>query len=212
MHAADIPCTVPGQVKILTDKVAAIPTSVPTGAGLTTLVAAANRATETRMVAETLASGFAEVHQDAIWSALDASERAELEGQVEAAVDKVVSDERVLRAATNVTVNQQATDSASQREHARIAKALAEIRKAELQRAAQAAHREEEARKAQAAVAEQARREAERARNADPSQSARSGDSSRSDSSSSGSSDSSQSGRDSGSHTGSSKKKNSSSN
>lgn len=168
VHAPGIACTVPGQVKALTDKLAAIPAAPPAGADLNTLVTAANNATEARIAAERLASDFAEDHQDTTWSALDPNERAQLEGQVKAAVDQVNKDELLLRAATNVTVNQQATATANNREQARIAKALAQIRKAELERAAQAAHRLEAARKAEA-DAEQARREAEHSRSADPS-------------------------------------------
>lgn len=213
VHAPGIACTVPGQVKTLSDQVAKIPTAVPAGANLTTLVTAANTATETRMAAESLASDFGQNHQDTTWTALDPNEKAQLQSQVNAAVVQVSADESALRAATNVTVNQQATDTANQREQARIAKALAEIRKAEAERAAQAARREAEARKAaaDAAAQEQARLDAER-KQSDPSQSAssrdshsRGGNSSGSDSGSSSSSDGS------GSSGGSSGKKKSSS-
>lgn len=203
VHAANIACTVPGQVKTLIDRVAKIPTAAPAGADLTTLVAAANAATETRMAAESLASDFARSHQDTTWSALDPNEKAQLQSQVSAAVVQVSADERALRTVTNVTVNQQATDTANQREEARIARALAEIRKAEAERAAQAARREAEARKAAAdAAARQSQLEAERKRQSDPSQSASSRDSrsrgSDSNSSDGGSSGSSGSGSGSG--------------
>lgn len=209
VHAPTIACTVPGQVKTLTDQVAKIPTAVPAGANLTTLVTAANTATQTRMAAESLASDFSQNHQDTTWSALDPNEKAQLLSQVNAAVAQVSADETVLRAATNVTVNQQATDTANQREQARITKALAEIRKAEAERAAQAARREAEARKAAADAA--ARLEAERNKQSDSSSRdshSQGSDSSGSDSGSSSSSDSSNSSGDSGS---SGKKKKSSS-
>lgn len=213
VHAPGIACTVPGQVKTLSDQVAKIPTAVPAGANLTTLVTAANTATETRMAAESLASDFGQNHQDTTWTALDPNEKAQLQSQVNAAVVQVSADESALRAATNVTVNQQATDTANQREQARIAKALAEIRKAEAERAAQAARREAEARKAaaDAAAQEQARLDAER-KQSDPSQSASSRDSHSRGSNSSGSDSGSSSSSDgSGSSGGSSGKKKSSS-
>jgi endonuclease YncB( thermonuclease family) len=193
MHASGIACTVPGQVKALTDTIATIPTTPPAGASLPALVTAANNATQARIAAENLVSDFAQDHQDTTWSGLDPNERAQLDNRVKAAVVQATSDERQLRAATNGVVNQQATDNANNREQARIAKALAEIRKAELERAAQAARREAEARKAQAAMQEaQDRREAQRSREADPSESSHSGglsgDSTGSDSSSSDSS------------------------
>lgn len=173
VHAADIACTVPGRVKTLTDQVSRIPTSAPAGENLSGLVAAANSATETRMAAESLASDFIDNHQDTTWSALDPNERAQLLSRVNVAVAQVSADETVLRAATNVTVNQQATDTASQREEARIAKALAEIRKAEAERAAQADRREAEARRAAAAAAaQQARLDSQSQQQTDPSQSA----------------------------------------
>jgi micrococcal nuclease len=220
VHAPGIACTVPGQVKTLSDQVAKIPTAAPAGASLTTLVTAANTATQTRMAAETLASDFGENHQDTTWTALDPSEKAQLQSQVNAAVVQVSADETALRAATNATVNQQATDSANQREQARIAKAIAEIRKAEAERAAQAARREAEARKAAADAAAQkhARLEAQR-KQSDPSQSASSrddrslgGDSTGSDRGSSSSSDKTSSSGDSGSNGSSEKKKSSSGN
>jgi endonuclease YncB( thermonuclease family) len=193
VHAAGIACTVPGQVKALTDTIATIPTTPPAGASLQVLVGAANNATQARMAAENLASDFTQDHQDTTWAALDPNERAQLDSRVRTAVVQATSDERQLRAATNGLVNQQATDTANNREQARIAKALAEIRKAELERAVQAAHREAEARKAQAAMREaQARRDAERSREADPSESSHSADhSSDSGGSDSGSGDSS---------------------
>jgi micrococcal nuclease len=157
VHAPDIACTVPGQVKALTDRIANIPSAATPGADLTILVAAANNATEARMTAENLASDFSQNHQDTTWSALDPTERAQLRSQVLAAVTRVTADETALRAATNVIVNQQATQTANQREDARIAKAMAEIRKAENERAAEAAHREAQARKAEAAAAQEQR-------------------------------------------------------
>jgi micrococcal nuclease len=166
VHAPDIACTVPGQVKALTDQIAKIPAIPPPGADLTTLVAAANNATQARMAAETLASNFTENHQDTTWAALDPNERSELQAAVKTGIDQATADETALRAATNVVVNTQATQTANQREDARIAKAMAEIRKAEAERAAQAARREAEARRAAAqAVEEQrARLEAQRKR------------------------------------------------
>jgi micrococcal nuclease len=156
MHAADIACTVPGQVKAITDQVAKVPTAPPPGADVAALVAAANSATDARMAAEELDSKFTQNRQEAAWLVLDATERSQLQAQVETARDHAAAAETVLRDATNITVNQDATQAATQKEAARIAKALASIRKAEAQRAAEAARREQAARKAQAYAAAEA--------------------------------------------------------
>jgi hypothetical protein len=190
MHAADIACTVPGQVKAITDQVAKVPTAPPSGADVGALVAAANSATDARMAAEELDSEFTQNRQQAAWLVLDATERSQLQAQVETARDQAAAAETVLREATNIHVNQDATQAAAQREAARIAKALASIRKAEAQRAAEAARRAQAARKAQAdAAAEaQARADAQRKSQAGSSRSSSSNDSSNDGSDSSGSS------------------------
>jgi membrane protein involved in colicin uptake len=165
------------------------------------------------MAAEELDSDFTQDRQDATWVALDPNERIQLEAKVKAAGDQAGADETALRAATNVTVNLDATESATHRDSARIAKVLADIRRAEARRAAEAAKREEAARRAHAAVLadQQARADAQRASQTDSSQTRHtgSGDSGANDSSSSSSSskDSGSSGSDSGSGGGSRKKK-----
>jgi regulator of protease activity HflC (stomatin/prohibitin superfamily) len=164
MHAADIACTVPGQVKALTDQVAKIPAAPPPGADLAALVAAANSATDARMAAEVLDSDFTENRLEATWHVLDPTERSQLQAQVETARDQAAAAETTLRNATNSSVNQGATQAATQKEADRIAKALASIRKAEAQRSAEAIRRELAARKAQfdAAAEAQARADAHR--------------------------------------------------
>jgi micrococcal nuclease len=190
MHDADIACTVPGQVKVITDQVAKVATAPPPGADVAVLVAAANSATDARMAAEELDSEFTQNRQEPTWLVLDATERSQLQARVETARDQAAAAETVLREATNIRVNQDATQTATQTEAARIAKALASIRKAEAQRAAEAARRAQAARKAQAyAAAEaQARAEARRKSQAGLSQSSSSNDSSHGGSGSSGSS------------------------
>jgi micrococcal nuclease len=171
MHAADIACTVPGQVKALTDQVAKIPVTPPPGADVAALVAAANSATDARMAAEVLDSSFTENRPEPTWHVLDPAERSQLQAQVETTRDQAAAAETTLRNATNTSVNQDATQAATQKEADRIAKALASIRKAEAQRAAEATRREEAARKAQAdAAAEaQARADAHRKSHSDSS-------------------------------------------
>ena len=135
MHSADIACTVPGQVKAVVDQVAKVPAAPPPGADVPTLATDANNATDARMAADELDSDFAQNRQDLAWLVLDPNERAQLETQVKTARDRAAADETALRNATNLTVNQDATQAATQREAARIAKALADIRKAEADRA-----------------------------------------------------------------------------
>jgi micrococcal nuclease len=190
MHAADIACTVPGQVKALTDQVANVPSTPPPGADLAALVTAANSATDARMVAEVLDSTFTQNRQEPTWRVLDPTERSQLQAQVDTARDRAAAAETVLRDATNVSVNQDATQAATQKEADRIAKVLASIRKAEAQRAAEAARRLQAARKAQAdAAAEaQARADAQRKSHSDSSRSSSSDNGSNGGSGSSGSS------------------------
>lgn len=227
MHSDGIACTVPGQVKAVVAQVATVPAAPPPGADVPTLATDANNATDARMAADELESDFTQNRQDLTWLVLDPNERSGLESQVKAALDKVTAEETALRGATNVTVNQDATQSATQREAARIAKALADIRKAEADRAAEAARREAAARKAAADAAAEAQAQADKAKQdkankdstdqADKSQSEKdkqdkSSEDKNSDSKDSGSDSSSKndsgSSKDSGSDSGSSKKKN----
>ena len=166
LHSADISCTVPGQVKAVTDAVARIPTSpgpVPTAVFL---AGAAGQATVARMAAEELGSAFAQDRQDVTWLSLGPQERDRLRAQVQDARDDAADAETLLRDATSMTVNRDVTQASTQRDAARIAKVLADLRKAELDRAARAARRAAAARKAQAdALAEtRARADAARAR------------------------------------------------
>src|SRR5205085_5175583 len=123
-----------------------------------------NSATDARMAAEELDSDFTQNRQEPTWLVLDPAERSQLQAQVHTARDRAAAAETALRNATNISVNQHATQTATGKEAARIAKVLASIRKAEAQRAAEAARRAEAARKAQAdAAAEaQARADAQR--------------------------------------------------
>ncbi|HTK61249.1 MAG TPA: thermonuclease family protein [Pseudonocardia sp.] len=164
MHSADIACTVPGQVKAVLDQVAGIPTAPAPGADVATLAAEANSATDARMAADELDSDFAQNRQELTWLVLDPSERSRLRAQVESARDRAATAETSLRNATNLTVNQDATQASTQREAARIAKALADIRKAEAERAAEAARREAAARKAAADAAAAAQEQADQQR------------------------------------------------
>jgi micrococcal nuclease len=200
MHAADIVCTVPGQVKALTDQVAKVPTTAPPGADIAALAAAANSATDARMVAEVLDSDFTHNRSEATWLVLDPTERSQLQAQVDTARDHAAAAETVLREATNVSVNQDATQTATQKEADRVAKVLASIRKAEAHRAAEAARRLQAARKAQAdAAAEaQARADAQRKSHSGSSQSSNSDNSSNGGSGSSGDSGKKKSGNSSG--------------
>lgn len=166
MHSADVACTVPGQVKALAQTVATIPAPpgpMPTALDLSN---AAGRATVARMAAEELRSTFAQNRQDITWLTLGAQERAQLEAQVQDACDHAATVETLLRNATNLTVNHDVTLASTQRDAARIAKVMADLRKAEADRAARAARRAAAARKAQAdALAEtRARAEAAKAR------------------------------------------------
>lgn len=177
MHSADIACTVPGQVKALLNQVAKVPAAPPAGADVPTLAADANNATDARMAADELESDFAQHRQELTWLVLDATERDRLESQVTTALGQASAAETALRGATNLTVNQDATQASTQREAARIAKALADIRKAEADRAAEAARREAAARKAAADAAAAAQERADQQRkekadkDTDPSQS-----------------------------------------
>ncbi|HTK63791.1 MAG TPA: thermonuclease family protein [Pseudonocardia sp.] len=166
LHAADVPCTVAGQVKAVVDMVAKVPTSARPGASAIDLATSANSATDARMAAEELDSAFAQNRQELVWLVLDPNERAQLQQQVRAARDQAAADESTLRNAANVTVNQQATAAAAQAEAARIAKKLADIRKAEADRAAEAARRAAAARKAQADAAAEAQRQLDAQRQA----------------------------------------------
>lgn len=166
MHSADIACTVPGQVKAIVAQVAKVPTAPPPGADVPTLATDANNATDARMAADELDSDFEQGRQELTWLVLDPNERSQLEAQVEAARDQAGAAETALRNATNVSVNQTATQASTQKEAARIAKALADIRKAEADRAAEAARREAAARKAQADAAAAAADEQRKAKEA----------------------------------------------
>jgi micrococcal nuclease len=180
MHAADIACTVPGQVKALKDQVAKVPTTAPPGADIAALATAANSATDARMLAEELDWDFTQNRPEPTWLVLDPTERSQLQAQVDTARDHAAAAETVLRDATNASVNQDAAQTATQKEADRVAKVLASIRKAEAHRAAEAARREAAARKAQAdAAAEaQARADAQRKSHSGSSQSSSSNNSS----------------------------------
>lgn len=166
MHSAAIPCTVPGQVKALADAVAAIATSPGPAPTALDLSDAAGRATVARMAAEELRSAFAQDRQDATWLSLNPAERRDLLAQVQDACAAASTAETLLRDATSVTVNRDVTRASAQKDAARLAKVLADLRKAEADRAALAARRAAAARKARAdALAEtRARAEAEKAR------------------------------------------------
>jgi micrococcal nuclease len=166
LHAANVPCTVAGQVKAVVDMVAKVPTGPRPGASAVDLATSANSATDARMAAEELDSAFAQNRQELVWLVLDPSERSQLQAQVQAARDQAAAEESALRNAANVTVNQQATAAAAQAEAARIAKKLADIRKAEADRAAEAARRAAAARKAQADAAAEAQRQLDAQRQA----------------------------------------------
>ena len=164
MHSAAIACTVPGQVKTLNDVVATIPTALgPTPTALD-LSASADRATVARMAAEELKSAFAQNRQDITWLTLSSEERSRLLTQVQDACDHAAALETLLRNATSVTVNHDVTQASVQRDAARIAKVLADIRKAEADRAARASRRAAAARKAQADALAETRARAEAAR------------------------------------------------
>jgi micrococcal nuclease len=150
MHSSDIACTIPGQVKALTNTVAAITGSPGPAPTVLDLSNSANKATEARMAAEELNSAFTQNRQDITWLALSPEERVQLQAQVQDARDQAGELETVLRNATNVAVNQDATQASTQRDAARMAKVLADLRKAEADRAARAARRVAAARKAQA--------------------------------------------------------------
>jgi micrococcal nuclease len=149
-HATGIACTVPGRVKALTDLVARVPITAPPGARVLDLATSANRATDVRMAAEELDSAFAQNRQATTWLALASTERAQLQTQVRAARDRAAAAETSLRNAANTIVNADATQAAARGEAALIARALAEIRKAEADRAAEAARRAAAALEAQA--------------------------------------------------------------
>jgi micrococcal nuclease len=157
MHSPSVACTVPGQVKIVTDATAMIPGNPGPTASALDLSASANRATAARMAAEELRSAFAQNRQDITWLALRPDERVQLLAQVQDAIDHAGQLETLLRNATNMTVNQNVTLASTQREDARAAKVLADLRKAEADRAARAASRAAAARKAQADALEEAR-------------------------------------------------------
>lgn len=159
-HAEAISCTVPGRVKALTELVARVPTAAPPGARVLDLATSANRATDVRMAAEELDSAFAQNRQAITWLALSPAERTQLQAQVRAARDRAATAETALRNAANMIVNVDATQAAVNGEAALIARALAKIRKAEADRAAEAARRVAAALEAQAyAQAEEQARE-----------------------------------------------------
>jgi micrococcal nuclease len=154
MHSPDIGCTVPGQVKALSEQVAKIPATPAPDMTTVDLSNSANSATDARMAAEELDSEFAQTRQDAVWIILDPAERAQLRAQVQSARDQAAARETVLRTATNIAVNQDTTRTSTQREAAHIARVLASIRRAEQARAAEAARRVAAARRAQAEMAQ----------------------------------------------------------
>jgi RecA-family ATPase len=109
------------------------------------------------MAAEELRSAFAQNRQDITWLALRPDERVQLLAQVQDAIDHAGQLETQLRNTTNMAVNQNVTLASTQREAARAAKVLADLRKAEADRAARAASRAAAARKAQADALEESR-------------------------------------------------------
>jgi hypothetical protein len=157
MQSAAVGCTVPGQVKAVNDAVAQIPAAPGPTATALDLLNSANRATVARMAAEELKSAFAQNRQDITWLALNPDERAQLQDQVRDASDHAAALETVLRNATSMTVNRDVTRASTQRDSARIAKVLADLRKTEADRAARAASRAAAARKAQADALAEAR-------------------------------------------------------
>lgn len=161
VHSDTIACTVPGQVKALTNAVASLPAGPHPDEAVADLASSANRATDARMAAEELDSAFSQNRQDITWIALDPQERARLQAQVRTAINRAEADETALRSATNVTVNEVATQTSAQKEAARVAKRLADIRRAEAARAAEAARREAAARRAEAAAQAEAQTRAE---------------------------------------------------
>jgi micrococcal nuclease len=167
LHAANVPCTVAGQVKAVTDLVAKLPSGPRPGASAIDLATSANTATDARMAAEELDSAFTQNRQELVWLVLDPTERSQLQAQVVGARDQAGAVESAMRNAANVTVNQQATAAAAQAEAARIAKKLADIRKAEMDRAAEAARRAAAARKAQADAAAELQRQQDAQRQAE---------------------------------------------
>jgi micrococcal nuclease len=151
LHSPDVGCTVPGQVKAVTDMVARVPTTAPAGARGADLNNSANAATDARAAADELLWAFDQKRQEMIWLVLEPAERAKLEQQTRDAHDRVAAAEVTLRTAASATFNSEATQGAVQAEAARVAKQLAAIRAAEARRAAEAARRAEAARQAAAA-------------------------------------------------------------
>jgi micrococcal nuclease len=163
-HAAGIACTVPGRVKALNELVARVSTIPLPGARALDLAISADSATEVRMAAEELDSAFEQNRQAITWLALAPSERTQLQSQVRVARDRAAAAETMLRNAANTLVNKDATLAAVNGEAALIAKKLADIRKAEADRAAEAARRAAAALEAQAyAAAEEQAREDKKA-------------------------------------------------
>jgi micrococcal nuclease len=159
LHSPDVPCTVPGQVRAVVDLVAKLPAPPAPGARGSDLTTVANAATTARDAAEQLLWAFQENRVDVAWTVIDPATRASLQQQTVAARDRAAATETALRSAASVAFNREATIFAAQEENARVAKAMAAIRKAEARRAAiaaQAARRAEAARRAvQAARAAQ---------------------------------------------------------
>jgi micrococcal nuclease len=153
MHAPDIACTVPGQVKTLTEQVSSISAGPQPAGDVAAIEAAADRATNAWMAAEVLDAAFTQNHQEVAWAVLGPTERSQLQTQVETARGQAAAAETALRGTTNISINQDATQAATQKEASRITKALAAIQKAEARRATVAARREQAARKAQADAA-----------------------------------------------------------
>jgi micrococcal nuclease len=157
LHSADVPCTVPGQVKAVLDLVAKVPTSVPPGLRGVDLNNLANAASDARTAADKMVWAFAENRPELVWRVLDPAERTKLAQQVTQARDQVATAETALRAAANTALNVEATQGAAQAEADRIARQLAAIRAAEQRRIELAAKRAKAAQDA----ADAARRQAE---------------------------------------------------
>lgn len=151
LHSASVPCTVPGQVRAVLDRVAQVPATTPPGARGSELFALANQATDARVAADRLVWAFTQDRGELHWRVLTDAETADLSRRLTEARDRVSKSETTLRVAANLALNTEATDGSAQAEAIRVATQIAKARKAEARRIAAAARRVEAARQAEAA-------------------------------------------------------------
>ncbi|HZZ47704.1 MAG TPA: thermonuclease family protein [Pseudonocardia sp.] len=154
LHAPEVPCTFPGQAKMVSDSVSQAPTlaNQPTSLSSQDLKNVADRIGLVRQGAYALLYAIDNAHGDLLWLALTAAEQTQLREQVRSANDTATREEGNLHGASSSARarEDEAARAAAQAETDRIAQEQAAAQAADEKRAAARAQREAEAREVEA--------------------------------------------------------------